>query len=108
MVAACARSSAPDAPAPNIVKAENAVEAPPAGAHQAAFAALTDRCGLPHTALQLQGNELWLQFPPDAGPEAIECMLREIRASGLDAHMTMGFVGNERLLDDNITEGARR
>jgi hypothetical protein len=100
-LAACARSTAPEAPVTNVV------QTPAASTHEAALAELTDRCGLPRTALQLQGDQLRLQPPSNARPAAIECVLREIRASGLDANMTMGFVGNE-FPDGNTMEGARR
>jgi hypothetical protein len=52
----------------------------------------------------MEREELRIQLPRDARAEAVECMLREIRAIGLG--VATGFVGNERY-EGNITEGTR-
>jgi hypothetical protein len=53
----------------------------------------------------MEREELRIQLPRDARAEAVECMLREIRAIGLG--VAMGFVGNE-LPGRNTMEGTRR
>lgn len=86
---ACGTSTAPGAPAGNVA------QAPSANKREAAFAAIAERCGLPRTALQLDGDAVAVQPPPDARYEAVDCMLRELAAGGFTKNMAIGFVGNE-------------
>jgi hypothetical protein len=59
------------------------------------IAAIADRCGLPHSSLRLNGDQLTFQPPQDARFESVDCMLREVRSAGLDLSTAIGFVGNE-------------
>lgn len=61
---------------------------------QATLNQIADKCGLPRSSLRLVGDdELHMQPPADARYESVDCMLSEVRSSGLP--LKLGFVGNE-------------
>lgn len=92
-LSACGAAAAPNASSANMKQASDP--------RLAQVAAITDRCGLPRSTLQLRGDELELKLPAGARYGAIDCMLREIRAAGLDLSTAIGFVGNEYPRSDN-------
>jgi hypothetical protein len=56
--------------------------------------AITSKCGLPGSALKLEGTEeLHVQPPPDASYGKVECLLTELKKANLPVNI--GFVGNE-------------
>ncbi len=63
---------------------------------QSQFDQIAVHCGLPRSALTLQGNdELRFQPPQDAEYEAVDCALQKIKEAKLPG-LKMSFVGNER------------
>jgi hypothetical protein len=92
-LAACGSATAP---------AANVAQAPAAGGREAVLAGITDRCGLPRSALGLRGDMIVLRPPMDSRQTQVDCLLREISANGLTANMQMGFVGNERPEGNNV------
>jgi hypothetical protein len=68
----------------------------PPQTREAELSRITGKCGLPRSSLRLSpGGELHFQPDPNARYEAVDCVLRELRSSGLVPNVPFAFVGNE-------------
>jgi len=90
------------ATAPNVSASANAAQDSARSTPEAALAAITDRCGLPRTALRSQGGLLVLNPPMEAGQTKMDCLLREISANPATANLQLGFIGNEYSEGNNV------
>ena len=83
LLTVCAGCAAPPAPAPSLREQRLA------SLHRIAV-----QCGLPDSALKLEGeDQLHVQPPPDASYDSVDCVLTALRKA--DLPLKMGFVGNE-------------
>lgn len=63
---------------------------------QAQFDGIADGCGLPRSAVVLNGeDEILFQPPQDAKYEAVDCALKKLKEVKFPG-MKLGFIGNER------------
>jgi hypothetical protein len=63
---------------------------------QARLDAISDKCNVPRSTLQLVGNDMHIRPDPNESYTRIECVLNEIKNARPPLPYNFGFEGNER------------
>ncbi|WP_034161203.1 hypothetical protein [Sphingomonas sp. ERG5] len=69
----------------------------------ASLNAISDKCGLPQSALKLEGeDDLHFQPPATSSFKSVDCALAELKKAKFP--MKMGFIGNESYRDEGNSQ----